>query len=57
MVGPLVKDPIREQEIFESAKAFLEQEFGVPIHIVGAEESRHAMALTALPPGPAIVIE
>ncbi|MFA5267670.1 MAG: leucine--tRNA ligase [Methanoregula sp.] len=57
VVEPLVKDPISEQDIFESAKSFLEQEFGVPVHIVEAEESGHVKALTALPFKPAIVIE
>ena len=57
MVGPLVKDPISEQDIFESAKSFLEQEFGVPVHIVEAEGSGHVKALTALPFKPAIIIQ
>jgi leucyl-tRNA synthetase len=57
VVGPLVKDPIGEQAIFESAKSFLEQEFGVPVHITGAEESDLVKAATALPFKPAIVIE
>ena len=57
VVGPLLKDPIGEQAIFESAKSFLEQEFGVPVHITGAEESDLVKAATALPFKPAIVIE
>jgi leucyl-tRNA synthetase len=57
VIGPLLKDPISEQDVFESAKSFLEQEFGVPVHIVEAEESGHVKALTALPFKPAIVIE
>jgi len=57
VVGPLLKDPIGEQAIFESAKSFLEQEFGVPVHIVEAEGSGHVKALTGLPFKPAIVIE
>ena len=57
VVGPLVKDPIGEQDVFESAKAFLEQEFGVPVHVTMAEESELVKAATALPFKPAIVIE
>ena len=57
VVEPLVHDPINEQEVFESAKVFLEQEFGVPIHIVEAEGSGHVKALTALPFKPAIIIQ
>jgi leucyl-tRNA synthetase len=57
VAGPLVRDPVSEQAVFEAAKDFLEQEFGVPVHIVGAEESGLLKASTALPFKPAIVIE
>lgn len=57
VVEPLVRDPISEQAVFEAAKDFLEQEFGVPVHITEAEESHLVKALTALPFKPAIIIE
>jgi leucyl-tRNA synthetase len=57
VVEPLIREPISEQAVFESAKAFLEQEFGVAIHIVEAEESGHTKAATALPFKPSIIIE
>jgi leucyl-tRNA synthetase len=57
VVEPLVREPISEQDVFESARSFLEQEFGVPVHITGAEESHLVKALTALPFKPAIIIE
>ncbi|MDD5142985.1 leucine--tRNA ligase [Methanoregula sp.] len=57
VVEPLVQDPINEKAVFDAAKAFLEQEFGVPVHVVMAEEAGHVKALTALPFKPAIIIE
>jgi leucyl-tRNA synthetase len=57
VVEPLVREPISEQAVFETAKSFLEQEFGVPVHITDAEESHLVKALTALPFKPAIIIE
>jgi len=57
VVEPLAKAPIDERAVFESAQAFLEKEFGVPVHITDAETSGHAKAATALPFKPAIVIE
>lgn len=57
VVEPLVREPIGEQAVFEAAKDFLEQEFGVPVHITGAEESHLVKALTAQPFKPAIIIE
>jgi leucyl-tRNA synthetase len=57
VVEPLLKDPISEQDVFEAAKVFLGQEFGVPVHIVEAEGAGHAKAVTALPSRTAIVIE
>ena len=57
VVEPLVKDPISEQAVFEAAADFLSQEFGVPVHVVPAEDSGHVKAATALPFKLAIVIE
>jgi leucyl-tRNA synthetase len=57
VVAPLVADPINEKAVFDAAKSFLEQEFGVPVHVVMAEEAGHVKALTALPFKPAIIIE
>jgi leucyl-tRNA synthetase len=57
VVEPLSKEPINERAVFESAQAFLEHEFGVPVHITDAGSSSHAKALTALPFKPAIIIK
>ena len=57
IVEPLVKESINEMAVFEAAKIFLEEEFGVPVHITEAESSEHAKAATALPFKPAIIIE
>jgi leucyl-tRNA synthetase len=57
VVEPLSKEPLNERAVFESAQAFLEHEFGVPVHITDAGSSGHAKALTALPFKPAIIIE
>ncbi|ADN36566.1 leucyl-tRNA synthetase [Methanolacinia petrolearia DSM 11571] len=48
---------IDEEEVFESAREFIEKEFGLPLNIVPAEESTHQKAQQALPFKPAIVIE
>jgi len=57
VVEPLLREPISEKAVFESARSFLEQEFAVPVHIVEAEGSGHVKALTALPFKPSIIIE
>jgi len=57
VVEPLAEEPLNERAVFDSAKAFLEREFGVPVHIAEAESSGHAKGATALPFKPAIVIE
>ena len=57
VVGPLSREPVNERAVFEGAQAFLEQEFGVPVHITDAESSCHMKAGTALPFKPAIIIE
>jgi len=57
LVDQLRQSAIDEREVFEGAREFLEKEFGVPVRILDAEESRHAKASGALPFKPAIVIE
>ena len=57
VVEPLSREPVNERAVFEDAQAFLEQEFGVPVHITDAESSCHAKAVTALPFKPSIIIE
>ncbi len=57
VVEPLSREPVNERAVFESAQAFLEQEFGVPVHITNAESSCHMKSGTALPFKPAIIIE
>ena len=57
VVEPLAREPINERAVFEAAQAFLEQEFGVPVHIAEAESSGHVKGATALPFKPAIMIE
>ncbi|MCX6698139.1 MAG: hypothetical protein NTV84_11470, partial [Methanoregula sp.] len=57
VVEPLAREPVNEREVFLSAQAFLEKEFGVTVHITDAETSGHAKAATALPFKPAIIIE
>ncbi len=57
VVAPLAQDPINERDVFESAQAFLEHEFGVTVHITDAEDGVHLKAATALPFKPAIIIE
>lgn len=46
-----------ELALFSAARGFLEESFGIPVKIVGAEESAHAKAGSALPFKPAIIIE
>ncbi len=57
VVEPLCTAPIDERAVFVAAQAFLEKEFGVPVHITDAGTSGHAKAATALPFKPSIVIE
>ena len=57
VVEPLGKAPVDERVVFESAKTFLEKEFGVPVHITDAESSGHVKASMALPFKPSIIIE
>jgi leucyl-tRNA synthetase len=57
VIEPLLREPISEKAVFEAAGSFLEQEFGVPVHITEAEASGLAKAATALPFKPAIIIE
>ena len=51
------EESVNERAVFEAAQAFLEQEFGVPVHIADAESSGHVKGATALPFKPAIMIE
>jgi len=53
----IASEGVNERAVFEQAAPFLEKEFGVPVHIVEAKDSRHPKAATALPFKPAIVIE
>jgi leucyl-tRNA synthetase len=57
VVTLIASDGVNERAVFESARAFLEKEFGVPVHVTDAEGSGHAKAAAALPFKPAIVIE
>ena len=57
VVEPLSREPVNERAVFEAAQAFLEQEFGVPVHITEAETSGHIKAAMALPFKPSIIIE
>jgi len=57
LVEQLTILPVDETAVFEEAKEFLEREFGVQVTIVGAGESTHPKAASALPFKPAIVIE
>jgi leucyl-tRNA synthetase len=57
VVEPLSREPVNERAVFEAAQAFLEQEFGVPVHITEAETSGHVKAAMALPFKPSIIIE
>ncbi|MDO9033735.1 MAG: leucine--tRNA ligase [Methanoregula sp.] len=57
VVTPLALEPVNEHAVFEAAQAFLEHEFGVPVHITDAEKGVHVKAATALPFKPAIIIE
>lgn len=40
MVVLFVHDPVSEQYVFESAKGFLEQASGVPVHVTGVGGAR-----------------
>jgi leucyl-tRNA synthetase len=57
IVKPLAEESVNERAVFDAAQAFLEKEFGVPVHIADAESSGHVKGATALPFKPAIVIE
>ena len=57
VVEPLITEPINEAAVFEAAKGFLENEFGVTVYITDAESSEHVKAAIALPFKPAIIIE
>ncbi|MDD4299519.1 MAG: leucine--tRNA ligase [Methanomicrobium sp.] len=57
LVLRIVKFGIDEKSVFESAKEFIEREYGLPLTIVCSEESSHQKAGMALPFKPAILIE
>ncbi len=57
IVDGLLALELDEQTVFAEARSFLEQTLGLPVRIVGAEESAHPKAGGALPYKPAITIE
>lgn len=57
VVERIVMESLDEKEVFESAREFIENEFGLPLKIVSADGSTHQKARQALPFKPAIVIE
>jgi leucyl-tRNA synthetase len=57
VVSRLVQDMPDETIVFSDASEFLSREFGVPVTVCDADESRHPKAGLALPFKPAIVIE
>ena len=57
LVENLLQVEIDEAAVFAGARAFLEQAIGLPVRVVGAEESGHPKASMALPFKPAITIE
>ncbi|WP_394339984.1 leucine--tRNA ligase [Methanoculleus sp. UBA208] len=57
LVKQLAASPPDEQAVLESAREFLEHEFGVPVTVQSADASTHPKASGALPFKPAIVIE
>ena len=57
LVSRIVKYGIDEKSVFESAKGFIETEYGIPVRIVCSDDSSHQKAYMALPFKPAILIE
>jgi leucyl-tRNA synthetase len=57
LVDNLLKVEIDEATVFAEAREFLERAIGLPVRIVGAEESAHPKAAMALPYKPAITVE
>ncbi|WP_209690198.1 leucine--tRNA ligase [Methanomicrobium sp. W14] len=57
LVSRLCEYGIDEKSVFDSAKEFIEHEYGVELNIVCPDESSHQKARMALPFKPAILIE
>ncbi|MBN2733967.1 MAG: leucine--tRNA ligase [Methanomicrobiaceae archaeon] len=57
IVERIVRFGIDEAGVFESAKGFLELEFGLPVKIVHSDDNSHQKARMALPFKPAILID
>jgi leucyl-tRNA synthetase len=57
LVESLLGVELDERAVFEGARAFLERAIGLPVRVVGAEESAHPKAAGALPFKPAITVE
>ncbi|ACL16057.1 leucine--tRNA ligase [Methanosphaerula palustris] len=57
LIEQLLTEAPDELALFYAAQGFLEESFGIPVKIVGAEESVHTKAGSALPFKPAIIIE
>jgi leucyl-tRNA synthetase len=57
LVMQFLESDLDERAVFVGASDFLAGEFGVPVSIMDAGESKHAKARSALPFKPAIVIE
>ncbi len=57
LVENLLQVELDEAAVFAAAREFLERAIGLPVRIVGAEESAHPKASVALPFKPAITIE
>ncbi|NLX49184.1 MAG: leucine--tRNA ligase [Methanospirillum sp.] len=57
LVDGLLRLDLDEPAVFAGAREFLEQELGLPVRVVGAEESDNLKAGMALPFKPAITVE
>ncbi len=57
LVENLLRVDLDEAAVFAGALEFLERAIGLPVRVVGAEESGHPKASMALPFKPAITIE
>ncbi len=57
LVENLLQVELDEAAVFAGAREFLERAIGLPVRVVGAEESAHPKASMALPFKPAITIE
>ncbi len=57
LVSDILTNIPEEMRIFNEAKKFLEEEFGVPVIITGADECTHTKSAGAIPYKPVIIIE